>query len=374
MALHDIAPALLEDWLRHRYFSAQYDISSSGLAPGTLGDLRAELGIGTAELDEIAFRDSPSVGSDRLRAAVAARYAPGLADQVVCTHGASESLFLVLAALLRPGDEVVTLRPVYQSLSSIAEALGARLRTWELRAEDGFRPDLDLLRAVLTPRTRAIVVNFPHNPTGTTLTREQYEELLALVDRHGCHLLWDGSFAELAYEGEALPEPSGRLERALSFSTLSKAYGLPGLRVGWCVAPPALIPEMVRLRDYVTISTSPLSEHLGSAVLEQADKVLAPRRQLATANRRLLLDWAAEHPGLVELPAPLGGVTGFPGLAGIPDTTAFCHELEAQDGVLVVPGGAFGHPDRIRIGFGGPSAELTQGLDRLGARVERWGR
>ncbi|MFJ3880264.1 capreomycidine synthase [Streptomyces sp. NPDC090077] len=371
MTLHDIAPALLEDWLRNRYFSARYDISSSGLTPCTLGELRRSLGIDSAELDAIPFRDSPSTGSERLRGAIAARYAPGHADRVMATHGASESLFLAIAALVKPGDEIVTLRPVYQSLSSIAEALGARLRTWELRAEDGFVPDLELLRAVLTPRTRAVVVNFPHNPTGTTLSRTQYDELLRLVDSHGCHLLWDASFAELAHDGDPLPEPTGRLERALSFSTLSKAYGLPGLRVGWCVAPPRLIPEMVRLRDYLTISTSPVAEHLAAVTLEQADKVLAPHRELAFGNRALLLDWAARNSGRIELPTPLGGVTAFPRLVGVPDVTAFCDALEAEDGVLVVPGDCFDHPDRIRVGFGGSASELSAGLDLLAARVRR---
>ncbi|MFD4748849.1 capreomycidine synthase [Streptomyces rubiginosohelvolus] len=369
MTLHGIAPALLEDWLRERYFSARYDISSSGLAPCTLGELRDTLGLDSSELDAIPFRDSPSTGSARLREAIAGRYAPGRADQVMATHGASESLFLAISALVRPGDEIITLRPVYQSLSSIAEALGARLRIWELRASDDFVPDLDLLRARLTPRTRAIVVNFPHNPTGATLTRGQYDVLLDLVEEHGCHLLWDASFAELSHDADPLPEPTDRLARALSFSTLSKSYGLPGLRVGWCIAPPDLIPDMVRLRDYLTISTSPHSEHLGAVVLEQAEKVLAPHRAHVAGNRRLLLEWAQRHRDVIGLPVPRGGVTAFPELTGIPDTTAFCHDLEADDGVLVVPGDCFGHPRRVRVGFGGPTDELAAGLDLLAARV-----
>lgn len=141
---------------------------------------------------------------------------------------------------------------------------------------------------------------------------------------------------------------------------------------------PALLENWLRDRyfsarydDYLTISTSPVSEHLGAATLEQADKVLAPHRELVSANRALLLDWAARHPDHIELPTPLGGVTAFPRLVGVGDVTGLCRDLESQDGVLVVPGECFDHPDRIRVGFGGPAQELSVGLDRLAARVRK---
>jgi capreomycidine synthase len=365
----DIEPALLEDWLRERYFTARIDISSSGVENYSLGDLRRMLAISTGELDDLVFRDSPSLGAEGLRHAVADRFAPGAADRVMITHGSSEGLFLALSAVVRPGDEVVVLSPVYQSLSSIPAALGATLRVWELRPEDDFKPDVGLLRKVLTPRTRAVVVNFPHNPTGTMVDPDSYAELLELVDAADCYLFWDSAFGELVYDRPPLPDPCLALDRCVSFGTLSKAYGLPGMRVGWCVAPPALLAEMIRLRDYVTLSTSPLIELIATAVLRRADEILAPRLATARANRTLLIEWAARHPDLVSLPVPAGGVCAFPGFPNCPDVPAVCDALLAEHGVLVVPGTCFGQPDRMRIGFGGPAGELAAGLARVADTV-----
>ncbi|MFD0480334.1 aminotransferase class I/II-fold pyridoxal phosphate-dependent enzyme [Nonomuraea thailandensis] len=210
---------------------------------------------------------------------------------------------MALAALVRPGDEVVVLRPVYQSLSSIAEVLGARLRPWTLDPADGFRPDLDRLRAVLSDRTRVVLVNFPHNPTGVTLTPGEYAEFLDIVGRHPCHLVWDGAFSRLTHESPALPDPGAVLERAVSVGTLSKAYGLPGLRVGWCLGDPGLLATMTRVRDYLTLSTSPLAETLATAVLRQPDLVLNPR--LRQAGRIARCCWPGHASGTAVFRYPL---------------------------------------------------------------------
>lgn len=365
MATADIAPALLENWLRERYFTASVDISSSGVLNYSLGQLRDLLGISQDELDAVVFRDSPSTGCEPLREAVASRFAPGRASDVMVTHGSTEGIFLALSCLLHPGDEVVVLSPVYHALSAVAEAAGARLRVWHLRPEDDFRPDLDLLRAQMTDRTRAVVVNFPHNPTGTTLTVAERRELAELVADHDCYLFWDAAFGELVHDGPAIAAPSEPADRVVCTGTLSKAYGLPGIRVGWCIAPPAVLADMVRLRDYTTLATSPLNELIATEVLRSADAVLAPRLALARANRRTLLEWASVHSGLVSLPVPAGGVSAFPRFPALADVTEACEVLAQTHGVLVVPGVCFGYPDRMRIGFGGPGDELTAGLDKV---------
>lgn len=375
--LADIAAAQLEDWFRDRYFDAAVDISCSGLPPCSLGELRRLLGLEWKELDAVVFRDSPSLGGERLRRAVAERFAGGQVQRVMATNGSSEAIFLALAALVHPGDEVVVLRPAYQSLYSIAEALDARLRFWDLPAHDDFRPDLRQLADMLRRGTRVVVVNFPHNPTGATLAADQYRDLVELVAAHGCYLLWDAAFAELTHDAPPLPEPALELERCVSTGTLSKTYGLPGLRAGWCIAPPALLSEMVRIRDYLTLNVSPLVEVIAAAVLERADVLLRRHLDLARAGRSVLVDWADAHPDLVSLPLPKGGVTGFPALLGYEDTAQLAARLSDRHGVLVVPGGCFGHPDRLRIGFGVAADELRGGLQVLdelvvGAGARSW--
>lgn len=368
--LGNIAPSALEEWLRTRYFTARVDISSSGVENYSLGELRQVLDIPVGDLDDVVFRDSPSLGGDELRAAIGRRFGAS-ADRVMVTNGSSEALLLAMSVLLRPGDEVVVQRPAYPSLRSIAESIGASLKVWDCGPDGGSPPDLDRLAAVLSERTKAVVVNFPHNPLGVTLDRVGYRALLDLVEDSGAHLLWDAAFAELVYDEPPLPDPGAAHPRALSFGTLSKAYGLPGLRVGWCIGPHEVLDRMVLLRDYVSLNTSPLVEVIATRVLDRGDAVVGPRLARARRNRDLLAAWAAENADLVDLLLPRGGVAAFPRLRGFDSVDALCAELADHHGVLVVPGSCFDHPDRMRIGIGGPEDELAVGLAAVAGAARR---
>lgn len=362
-------PAPLEDWMRLYYFAVDDDIGSSGVEDYSLAELRAVLGIDAAELDNVVFRDSTSLGGAGVRAAVADRWGTGDPDRVMVTHGASEAIYLVLSTLLDPGDAVVVAGPTYHTHTSIARTMGCDVRVWALRAEDGFRPDLDGLRAQLDGRTKAIVVNFPHNPTGASLTPEGRDELVALAAEAGAYLVWDQAFREMVVEGEPLVDPVHDYERAISIGTLSKGYGLPGLRVGWCLGPPDVLEGTLDLRDRMTLHLSPLVELLATRVARHADRLIDPRMAQARTNLATLQAWAAANADLVTVPAPMGGVTTFPILHGQVDTTDLCHRLARQRRTLLVPGSCFGDPPRVRLGFGGPSAAFARGLDTLAAAL-----
>jgi aspartate/methionine/tyrosine aminotransferase len=159
-------------------------------------------------------------------------------------------------------------------------------------------------------------------------------------------------------------------DRAVSIGTLSKGYGLPGLRVGWCLAAPDVLRATLELRDRMTLHLSPLVELLASRVALHADRLLEPRLHQARGNLAVLRRWAQEHAGLVDLPGPAGGVTTFPRLVGIPDTTELCHRLARERRTLLVPGSCFGDPPRVRLGFGGPADSLARGLDTLAAALQ----
>ncbi|HEX2187828.1 MAG TPA: capreomycidine synthase [Longimicrobiaceae bacterium] len=365
-----LPPALLEEWMRRYYFDVDVDVGSSGVDDFTMPDLRRLLGLTAADFDRVVFRDSMSLGGEELRQALADRWLGGDASRAMATHGSSEANFLLDHALLRPGDEVVVLDPGYPQLHAVAAAMGCVLKPWRLRREDGFAPDLDEARRLIGPRTRMVVVNFPHNPTGATLTAAQQDELIAACDRAGAYLLWDNAFAELAHDAPPLPEPALKYERAVSTGTFSKAYGLPGLRVGWCFATPEVLERMVRVRDYVTLHLSPLVEMVAERAVRGADRLLAERLGLARRNRAVAAAWAAEHPGRVEWVSPAGGVTAFPRLA-VPDVDAFCHRLAREERVLLVPGSCFGHPRHVRLGFGRSTEALEEGLSRLSRLLER---
>jgi capreomycidine synthase len=359
-----ISPALLEDYLREFYFSTRYDLGSSGVECWSYGELMDVVGGDRTALDGLLLDDSPSLGAPATRAAVARRWGDGDPDRVIVTHGSTEGLFLAMNALLQPGDEVVTPAPGYHALWSVAEAIGCRLVPWRLPPERGFAPDMDQLRKLITSRTRMVVANFPHNPTGTTLTRSEQAELVDLCRRHGAYVAWDGAFAELVYDGEPLPDPTTWYERALSFGTLSKAYGLPGLRFGWCLAAPDVLAAFLPLRDRLTLCLSPLVETVARQVVEHADRLLKIRLEQARHNRALLDSWVADAGGLVDYVRPAGGVTAFPRFPAV-DVDGLCRRLARDHDVLLVPGSCFGRPDRARLGFGGRPALFAEGLARL---------
>ncbi|MEW1632097.1 capreomycidine synthase [Streptomyces sp. NPDC089173] len=358
--------APLEDWMRDFYFDTSIDLGSSGVQCWSLAELRDLTGITHHDLDTLWLDDSPSYGGPGLRTALARRFGDGDRERAMATHGSTEAIFLVMNALLSPGDEVVVIDPGYHSLWSIAESIGCRLKHWRLRPEDGFVPDLDALRAQITPRTRMVVVNLPNNPTGATLPADRFDAFLSLVADNGAYLVWDGAFSELTHGAPPLPDPSLSYDRCLSLGTMSKCYGLPGTRVGWCLGAPDLLARFLPLRDALTICLSPLTEFLAERAIVHADRLLAVRAPQTARNLRTLTAWAQEHADLVSWTPPGGGCTAFPAFTGVSDTEELCRTLGRDHDVLLVPGTGFGHPDRVRLGFGGAEAELTEGLDRLG--------
>jgi capreomycidine synthase len=363
----DIAIARLEAWMRDYYHKVDHDIGSSGVRDLTVAELGALCGFQLSELEPMIFHDSESYGGQRLRAALAERWTGGDVDRMMVTHGSSEAIYLVMHLALEPGDEVVVLEPAYQQLHDIAAARGCRVTRWPLDPDAGFAADLSTLRRLSANRPRMIVVNFPHNPTGVSITPAEQKELVAIAAEAGSWLVWDHAFGELTYTADPLPLPIDDYDRHIAFGTFSKSYGLAGLRVGWCVAPPDLLARMALLRDYIALYVSPVLEFFAEQAVRHADRIVALQREHAAGNRRLLMDWAANRPELVRLAPPEGGVTAFVELLGQPDVVGACRRLAEQHRVLLVPGACFGDRYRsfVRLGFGGTTTELTAGLDRL---------
>jgi len=363
----DIAIARLEAWMRDYYHKVDHDIGSSGVRDLTMAELRALCGFDLSELDSMVFHDSESYGGQRLRSALADRWTGGDVDRMMVTHGSSEAIYLVMHLALERGDEVVVLDPAYQQLHDIAAARGGRVTRWPLDPAAGFAADLSTLRTLATSRPRMIVVNFPHNPTGVSITPEEQKELVAIAAEAGSWLVWDHAFGELTYTADPLPLPIDDYDRHIAFGTFSKSYGLAGLRVGWCVAPPDLLARMAILRDYIALYVSPVLEFFAEQAVRHADRIVALQREHGAGNRRLLMDWAADRPELVRFAPPDGGVTAFVELLGQPDVVRSCRRLAERHRVLLVPGACFGdsYRDYVRLGFGGTTAELTAGLERL---------
>ncbi|NJK49499.1 capreomycidine synthase [Candidatus Gracilibacteria bacterium] len=363
--MNEIAPALLEGWMRDYYFNTEIDIGSSGVENFSLAELFQLTNLTQEELNSVVFHDSSSLGSLELRQAIAERWGNGDPEQVMVTHGSSEANFLIMNGLLNAGDEVVVLDPCYQQLYSIAESIGCQLKRWQLRFEQNFAPDIEEAKSLINSRTRMVIVNFPHNPTGASLTRKEQDALIDAVAKVGAYLVWDAAFADIVYNGSPLPNPNLRYDRAISMGTFSKCYGLPGLRFGWCFASPEVLARFVRLRDYMTLHLSPMIELIARRVVEKADKLLSIRLQQARINLDIVSKWVEQHQALVKWSRPQGGVCTFLGLRGISNSESFCHYLANTHKVLLVPGTCFNNPSHVRLGFGGATTDLNEGLSCL---------
>jgi capreomycidine synthase len=361
----EIAPALLEHWMRQYYFDTTIDIGSSGVESFSMLELRKLLGIRQKDLDQVTFSDSRTLGGLGLRDAIGARWANGDPDRVMATHGSSEGIFLAMNALLRPGDEVITVSPCYQQLFAMAESNGCELKYWSLDFDQGFVPDIERLKSLISPRTRMVVMNFPHNPTGISLTAEQQEDLVNVVAEARSYLLWDGAFTEMTYDQPPLPDPGTWYDRTITLGTLSKGYGLPGLRVGWCIAAPGILEQFVSLRDYMTLHLSPLIELIAEHAVRKSHLLLRVRMEQARANLNVLADWVESHGEFVDWAPPHGGVCAFLRMPRVGDVEAFCHRFAREYHALLVPGTCFHCPGFVRLGFGGPASQFREGLTRL---------
>ncbi|AZM87962.1 capreomycidine synthase [Streptomyces sp. W1SF4] len=369
-------PPVLEEWYRRHLGPDIHDISSSGVHPYTFAEIRDLCRISAADLDEIVMDDSVSQGGAGVRAAIADRYAGGDADRVLVTHGSSEAIALTLSTLLHPGDRVVVQEGIYHSLGHYPRAAGCDVVTLSAAAVRDGEIDPEVLTALVTPGTAAVIVNFPHNPTGVSLSPQGLKALTERTAVTGATLVWDAATAEIAHRWEVLPDPGADGGDTVSYGTFSKTFGLPGLRVGWAVAPKPLLTATFPLRDRTTLFLSPLVELIAERAMRSADVLIGARAAEARRNLAHLTEWMAEHEalGLVRWTPPEGGVCALPVFrelersgAGPEAVERFCLELLDRHRTLLVPGTAFGAPHGARLGFGGPEEGFRAGLDGLSA-------
>jgi aspartate/methionine/tyrosine aminotransferase len=316
--------------------------------------------------DELRLGYTESPGHPALRAEIAGLYQRLAADDVLVFAGAEEAVFALHNVLLGPGDHAIVVRPAYQSLAEVARAAGAEVSRVELRAEDGWRLDVAEVRAALRPTTRLILVNEPHNPTGSLSDRATFDGLVELAAESGARLIVDEVYRFLEFDAEdRLPAGADALESGVSIGVMSKSFALAGLRIGWVATRDReLLARLAAFKDYTTICSSAPSEILALIALRARDGVLARNRAVITANLPLLDAFFGRWAGTFEWVRPRGGSIGFPRLAADLTIDRFAEDLVRETGVLILPGTVFGDTgNRFRIGFGRTNMPLA--LDRL---------
>ncbi len=305
-------------------------------------------------------------GSDRLRAAIAGRYQRQAPGNVLVTHGAIGANHLVHTTLVEPGDRVVTIVPTYQQHVSIPASLGADVRLLWLREERGFQPDLDELRDLVGDSARLIAVTNPNNPTGALLDRAALEAIVAIADEAGAWLLGDE-----VYRGLDQAEPGTTASvadlypRGISVGSMSKAYSLAGLRLGWITGPESFLRAVSVHRDYTTISVGMVDDRLATLALEHHAAVMDRSRRIVRGNLATLDAWVEEQPR-VHWVRPQSGTTALLGVDTTLPSRELCLRLVQETGVLLVPGSAMDMEGYLRTGYANDAAVLAAGLERLG--------
>lgn len=356
-------------------FKARYHMTASDAESMSLRDL---LALATPEERE-EFEGSwlgytETFGAPDLREVIAGTYAAQGADNILCFAGASEGIFAANNVLLDRDSHAIVVTPNYQSHETLPVAL-CEATGVPLDADDNWSLDIDRVAAAIRPNTRLVTINFPHNPTGAILPPERYEALIALCRHHGIYILHDEIFNGLGPAGARhLSFVADMYERGLSLNVMSKAYGLPGLRIGWIACQDRdVLSKMERFKHYLSICNAGPSERLAKIALCHRDVILARNNAIVDENLPKWDAFFARHPELFDWKRPDGSCMGFPRYLGVDGVEAFAEKLVEESGVLLLPSTIYASElgptpaDRFRLGFG--RRGLDEGLAALEAHV-----
>lgn len=364
-----IAPFAIERWFGKYEFNCKYNVAESGVHPLTLGELLRYAGHSAETLMDISLGYVDSLGTYPVREAISTLYPNTSPDNVLVTTGAIEANFLVFTTIVRQGDTVIAEYPAYQQLYEVARAVGANVKLWELREEEDYHPNLERLRGLVDRKTRLIVMNHPHNPTGSVLSRDELAEIIRFAAERGIRVHSDEVFRGLEVDGPVSPSAREFSDDAIVVGSLSKAFGLPGVRIGWVVGPRDVIEAAWVQRDYTSICPSAVGEHLAIMAVEAWPEIRRRNQALIRRNLELLNGWVSHHSDVVSMVPPRGGVLAFPRIKLGVSSEEFCTRLVEDYGVLLVPGECFSMPGHFRIGFGGDTQVLKTGLDLMSRHI-----
>jgi aspartate/methionine/tyrosine aminotransferase len=368
---------LLERWMTRHETHVRYDIAESGILPLTTNDLldfepAADRAATLAALLALPLGYSEARGTEALRTALAATYTRGDADHILVTTGAIEANFLLFNVLLEPGDHVIAPYPAYQQLYSVPRAIGCDVSLWRVGPETGYRYDLDALERLLRPTTRVIVVNTPHNPTGAMMPPDDAARVYAMADSVGATVIGDEAYRWLAVpDGAPFAPPMFDLgDRGVSVGTLSKPFGLPGLRIGWIAASSSLVRECWAMRDYISLSPGKLNDALACLALRHRDRIVDRNRGIIEANLATASAWLAERSDMLSWTPPRGGLLALLKYNLPIPSLELADLLATEYSVMLAPGSAFGYEHHLRLGIGQRPDVFAAGLREVGRALE----
>jgi aspartate/methionine/tyrosine aminotransferase len=344
------------EWAKTRP-SPVFDLATSNILACSLDDV-------PGAYEAVSLSGSNDNGYAPLMSAIAARYGT-TTNRVTTASGTSGANFLVCAALLESGDDVLVERPGYDPLLGAARMFGAHTCRFDRTFESGFALDPQRVSAALTPRTRLIVITHPHNPTGVAADAIALDEIGRIAERAGAHVLVDEVYRDIT--GANAPPAASRGDVFITTSSLTKSYGLSSLRCGWTIASEPLTYRLRRARDIVDGTGSIVAERMSTAAFDQIDQLTARAREILARNASIVREFLQSRPELEWVPSACTVV--FPRIRGVADATPFADRLMRERRTAVVPGSFFEAPAHFRLGFGGETEQLRGGLDQLGGML-----
>jgi len=358
----------VERWMDLYENRCELNLAETCVESLTVGELLRIAGKEDALLDEILpmkLTYGAIDGSDRLRANVASLYDTQRVPNILITHGAISANALIYETLVEPGDHVISVLPTYQQHYSIPESYGANVDILRLREENGFLPDLDELKRLVTAKTRVIAINNPNNPTGSLMDRAFLERLADIARSCGAYVLNDEVYRGTDQHGNGFTASIADLyEQGISTGSMSKTWSLAGLRVGWIAAQTDVIARVRTHRDYNTISVGMLNDLLASIALEHRRDLLERNHGILRTNLALLDRWVDAEPALSYV-KPKSGTTALVRVDVDMSSRDFCVALVEKTGVMFTPGSALDIEGYVRIGYANSTDVLERGLARV---------
>lgn len=348
---------LLEEWFDKYQFEVDYDIGESGVKFFKLGELNLDL-------DDVELRYTQHLGNPELREIISHSYKNLNWENVAVTTGAAESIFSIMASLTNKKDHIIVECPNYPSFWYIPQSLERAMDLFYLKFEERFKPNLETLEGMIKPNTKLICLTHPNNPTGSILTEEELKQIIKMVEEREIFLVMDETYRDLTF-GDPLPNAASLSSNVISISTMSKVYGVPGIRIGWVATrddDEVIIEGVRRVREQTTICNSALNESIALHLLSKKDIHLVDIITRVELNYSIIKDWINNQENL-EMIVPEGGVTCFPKFTK--STKELCNLLVEKYRTFTVPGYCFNMESYFRIGFGGTTEELKSGLEKI---------
>ena len=372
-----IKPFAVEEWMNEYEVGARFNIAETCVDSVSLDELFALTGEDKARFlagfsaRRLTYGDI--VGSDDLRGGICGLYKTVRPEEIVPTHGAAGANHHVFCSLISAGDRVVSIMPTYQQLYSIPASIGADVAIMHLKQENDYLPDLDELRALVTPETKMICINNPNNPTGALMSREQLEEIVEIARGVGAYILCDEVYRHLTQEDSWSESIADLYEKGISVSSMSKVFSLAGLRMGWIAThDEAALCAFLSHRDYNLISCGMFDDAVASIALRHSDVMLRRNQTIVRENLAILDAWVAAHEHFYYT-KPKAGTTALVYYDFDVPSYDFCKRMYRETGAFVTPGDCFKQPHSMRIGYACDKQTLTEGLAALAAFGEMLG-